>query len=118
MTLHFEKLIVWQKAFDLAEKVYILQRSFPKEEIYALADQMRRSAVSIPSNIAEWSWRWSEKEKTYFFHIAKWSAMELHTHILLAEKFWYINKDSQTELSFMIEEIVKILVVMSRSKNT
>lgn len=118
MALNFEKLIVWQKAFSLTEDVYILLVQFPKEEKYALADQIRRSAVSIPSNIAEWSGRSSINEKNYFFHIAKWSAMELHTQLLLAERFWYIDKDSQEKISITIEEVVKMLVVMTRPKKT
>lgn len=53
MALYFQSLIVWQKAFLLAEKVYILAKKFPKEETYALGDQVRRAAVSVSSNIAE-----------------------------------------------------------------
>jgi hypothetical protein len=53
MAFYFESLIVWQKAFSIVEKIYTLLQKFPKEETYALADQMRRASVSIPSNIAE-----------------------------------------------------------------
>lgn len=118
MALNFEKLIVWQKAFSLAEKVYIVLGELPKEEKYALIDQMRRSVISVPSNIAEGSGRSSQNEKHYFFHVAKWSAMELHTQLLLARKFWYINLKTQEEISSIIEEVVKMLVVMTRKSSS
>ncbi len=114
MSLYFENLIVWQKAFLLAEKVHILLKKFPKEEQYALTDQIRRSSVSVPSNIAEGSGRGSNNEKNHFFHIAKWSVMELHTQLLLARKFWYIDVSSQEELASLIEEIVRMLVSMTQ----
>lgn len=114
MALYFQSLIVWQKAFLLAEKVYILAKKFPKEETYALGDQVRRAAVSVSSNIAEWSGRWTINDRNQFYHIAKGSAMEVQTHILLARKFWYIEMDEQEEISSIIEEIVKMLVTMTK----
>ena len=114
MALYFEGLIVWQKAFLLTEQIYTVLKKFPKEEIYALTDQMRRCSVSIPSNIAEGSWRGTNNEKNHFFHIAKGSAMELQTQLLLAHKFWYIDTATQDQISKLIEEIVRMLVSMTK----
>ncbi len=114
MALYFENLIVWQKAFLLAKKIHILLKKFPKEELYALTDQIRRSSTSIASNIAEWSGRWSNNEKNHFYHIAKWSAMELQTQILLAKEFWYIDEWTREEVTWIIEEIVKMLYTMTQ----
>lgn len=114
MALYFESLIVWQKAFLLAKKVHVLLKIFPKEEMYALTDQVRRSSISISSNIAEWSGRWTNNEKNHFYHIAKGSAMELQTQILLAWDFWYIDEVTKNEVTSLIEEIVKMLYVMTK----
>ncbi len=114
MALYFENLIVWQKSFLLAKKVHFLLNKFPKEELYVLSDQMRRSSISIASNIAEGSGRWTNNEKNHFYHIAKGSAMELQTQILLAFEFWYLNNDDKIEFTSTIEEVVKMLYVMTQ----
>ena len=87
MAFYFESLIVWQKAFLVVEKTYFLIKKFPKEETYALMDQMRRAAISIPSNIAEGIGRRTLADKNQFFYIAQGSVMELQTQVLLAKKF-------------------------------
>jgi four helix bundle protein len=109
-TSQYRELIVWQKAFLLTEKIYLYTKKFPKEEIYSLTDQIRRAAVSIPSNIAEWSWRWSNAEYARFLNIAKWSCCELETQILLASKLEYLDTSSEEELLELIEEVLKMLV--------
>ena len=67
---NYKDLIVWQKAMDLSVEIYRLVKKLPKEELYCLSDQMRRSAISIPSNIAEGKSRTSQKEFSYFLSIA------------------------------------------------
>lgn len=114
MALYFENLIVWQKAFLLAKNIHTILKWFPKEELYALTDQMRRCSTSIASNIAEWSWRWTNNEKNHFYHIAKGSAMELQTQLLLAREFNYIDVWTQEELTGIIEEVVKMLYAMTQ----
>lgn len=114
MTLYFENLIVWQKSFELATEIHKILQKFPKEKQFALIPQMRRSSVSIPSNIAEWSGRWTNQERKYFYNISKGSAMELQTQILLAKNFWYITKEEQEKFSNLIEEIVKILYTLTK----
>ncbi len=116
MTFYFQNLIVWQKAFLLCEKVHICINDFPSEEKYALIDQMRRASLSVVSNIAEGSGRWTDAEHKHFLHIAKGSCMELATQILLAKKFWYIAEDIETELLWLVEEIIKMLYAMIQNK--
>ena len=87
----FENLEVWKKSIILAKEVYSLVKFFPKEENYALSDQVRRSAVSIPSNIAEGSGRNSSKEFTQFLYIALGSINELETQLIIAKEVGYLN---------------------------
>ena len=86
----FEDLIAWQRAMELADNVYRLQKSLPKEELYGLGDQIRRAAVSIPSNIAEGFGRDSDKDFSHFLSIARGSLYETKTQLLLAERLGYL----------------------------
>jgi four helix bundle protein len=88
--LNFRELIVWQKAMALALEVYKLTRSFPKEEAYVLTSQVRRAAVSIPSNIAEGHAR-QGREYANFLSIARGSAAEVETQLLLAAQLGYLK---------------------------
>lgn len=105
----FRDLIAWQKAMDLAELVYQITKNFPSEEKYGIISQMRRSAVSIPSNIAEGQIRNSKKEFTQFISIALGSCAELATQIELSKRFGYIDDDILSEISEKIGEEMKIL---------
>ncbi len=87
----YENLDVWQKSITLVTEVYALVKLLPKEETYALSDQIRRSAVSIPSNIAEGSSRNSKKEFIQFLYISLGSLCELETQILIAKNIGYIQ---------------------------
>ena len=87
----YQKLEAWQKAMKLAEEVYNSTRTFPAEEIYGLTSQIRRAAISIPSNIAEGASRAGTKEFLQFLHVARGSASELETQLLLAEKLDYLS---------------------------
>lgn len=79
-------LELWKKSMELAEKIYSLTSKFPKEEIYGLTVQLRRSSVSVPSNIAEGAARNSHKEFIQFLYISMGSISELETQIILAER--------------------------------
>jgi four helix bundle protein len=95
----FRELKAWQLGMDVAEQVYRLTADFPKSETYGLSSQMRRSAVSIPSNIAEGQGRDSTKEFLHFLAIAFGSICELETQLLLANRFNYLSEnDLQTVL--------------------
>ena len=87
----YQKLEAWRMAMGLVEEVYKGTRSFPKEELFGLTSQIRRAAVSIPSNIAEGASRAGSKEFLQFLHIARGSASELETQLLLAEKLGYLS---------------------------
>jgi four helix bundle protein len=117
MESYYKKLIAWQKSRLLAKEVYILVQKFPKEETYALRDQIQRASISIPSNIAEWSGRWWNTEYKRFLHIAKWSACELETQIILAEDLWYIWADESKSIQQNIDEVLKLISWLIRNLN-
>jgi len=89
MLKSYRELLVWQKAIELTVLVYRLTEVFPKREVYGLAAQLRRAAVSIPSNIAEGYGRGSRKEYLQFLSIAQGSLKELETQIILAQRLTY-----------------------------
>ena len=114
----FKDLIVWQKAMDLVVEVYNLVKKLPKEEQFALSDQMRRAVISIPSNIAEGRGRYSIKEYTHFLSVAKGSNAELETQLLLCVKINYLN-NSDIERAFgLIKEVGKMLNSLQKSLNS
>ena len=105
----YKNLIVWQRSMELAEEVYRLVKKLPKEELFALSDQIRRAVISIPSNIAEGYERDSTKEYIHFLSIAKGSKAELETQLLLCTKIHYLdNLDIEKSIS-LIQEIGKML---------
>jgi 23S ribosomal protein len=105
----YKNLIVWQRSMELAEEVYRLVKKLPKEELFALSDQIRRAVISIPSNIAEGYERDSTKEYIHFLSIAKGSKAELETQLLLCTKIHYLdNSDIEKSIS-LIQEIGKML---------
>jgi len=109
----YKELEVWRVAMDLAESVYKFTRNFPKEELFGLTSQIRRAAVSIPSNIAEGASRAGSKEFLHFLHIARGSASELETQLLLAEKLGYVTKID--ELLANLTSIRKLINGLIRS---
>lgn len=86
-------LRVWQTSMDLVQDVYKVTASFPKDEMYALTSQMRRSAVSVPSNIAEGAARNGSKEFLHFLSIARGSLSELETQLQIAQRLGYMKED-------------------------
>ena len=105
-------LIVWQKAMLLCIEVYKLTDAFPQREIYGLASQMRRAAVSIPSNIAEGRSRGSKKDFAHFLRISYGSASELETQLDLCERLSFCNPTQRQHLNSVLSEISKMLRVM------
>jgi four helix bundle protein len=85
----YKELIAWQKAMDLVSDVYSVSQEFPRDEIYGLTSQVRRAAVSIPSNIAEGQGRRSPKEFVQFLRIARGSIAEVETQLLIAVRLGY-----------------------------
>ncbi len=105
-------LIVWQNAIKFVKDIYDITKDFPKEEIYGLTSQIRRSAVSIPSNIAEGAGRKSKKEFLQYLYIAVGSLAELETQLIIAKELEYIKSDA---LSLRLDEIRKMLTGLIRS---
>jgi four helix bundle protein len=110
MTLQTHKdLKVWQESKMLVKEIYSLTSGFPKEEIYSLTAQIKRAAISIPSNIAEGAARDSNKEYVRFLYIALGSAAELDTQLINASDLGFINEQNFTEVSEKLENISKML---------
>ncbi|MFN7085195.1 MAG: four helix bundle protein [Burkholderiales bacterium] len=103
---HYD-LAAWQETMRLARATYEITRSFPKEEIYGLSAQMRRAAVSVPSNIAEGAARTGRKEFAQFLGIAKGSLSELETQLLLAADLGYVTRDN--EAFGLAERVARLL---------
>lgn len=115
-----KKLDVWRESIALATFVYEITELFPKSEIYGLTSQMRRAAVSVPSNIAEGAARFSSKEFAQFLNIAGGSLSELDTQIEIAFNLNYISIEKRAEIDRKIESITgKLggLITSVRKKN-
>ena len=109
-TKSFRDLIVWQKAYQLTREVYAITKRFPQEETYGLAQQMRRAAVAIPSNIAEGYGRQSSKEYRQFLSVAYGSLCELETQYLLSVDLGYTSSIELIET--LVKEVGRMLYRM------
>ena len=114
----YRELIVWQKAMDLVEEVYRLVKLLPREETYALSDQMRRAAISIPSNIAEGHGRNSEREFLRFLSIAQGSRAELDTQIEICIRLKYVDMEQVVTAQKLSNEVGKMLRKMMQNLRT
>ena len=107
-------LIVWQKAMDLVVEIYRLVKKLPKEETYALSDQMRRAVVSIPSNIAKGRGRSSEKDYLRFLFIARGSQAEVETQLLVCVRLDYLSESEIESAMNLCSEVGRMLNSMTR----
>jgi len=107
---NFQDLRIWQIGIEVVKDIYILTKKFPKEELYGLTSQMRRSAISIPSNIAEGFRRYHNKEYRQFLYIGLGSCAELETQIIISNELDYINETDKTELIEKIKYICRMTV--------
>ncbi|MFN5443344.1 MAG: four helix bundle protein [Crocinitomicaceae bacterium] len=106
----YKDLLIWQKGIELTEKVYLLVKSFPSEEIYSLTSQIKRCVISIPSNISEGYGRNSTKNYIQFLRISRGSLYELETQLIIANKLNYISDNElNNEIFKLIEEESKML---------
>lgn len=105
----FTDLIAWKKAHALAVTIYKITETFPQKETYSLTDQMRRSATSISSNIAEGFSRQSKKEKLQFYYTAKGSLTELQNQLLIARDVGYLAKEIFNNVANQTVEVSKLL---------
>ena len=110
-------LIVWQKSIDLVMLVYAFTKQFPKDELYAMTNQIRRCVTSIPANIAEGSGRKNKAEFIQFLHIALGSACELETFLIISQRLQYLNKEEYQAANNLLSEIIKMLSSLAKTLN-
>jgi four helix bundle protein len=111
----YSDLLAWQKAMDLVEEIYKITRAFPKEELYGLSSQLRRAAISIPSNIAEGHCRNGRREFVHHLSIALGSLGETETQFLIAARLGYIDTNTSQKLTAQASEVGKIIVGLMNS---
>ncbi|MDD5041741.1 MAG: four helix bundle protein [Candidatus Peribacteraceae bacterium] len=108
----YRDLVVWQKSMDLVVLIYQCTETFPKSEIYGLVSQMRRSAVSIPSNIAEGRRRSTANGYRQFLHISYASGAELETQVEISERLHFGSKEHLQRVSQLLHEVMRMLNAM------
>lgn len=113
----FKELIVWQKSIDLVCSIYKMTENFPRQEQYGLTSQMRRSSISIPSNIAEGRSRSTGKEFCRFLAISDGSAAELETQVEVSFRLKLVSEKEYTDLLELVNEIKAMLGTMIRKLN-
>jgi four helix bundle protein len=111
----YKDLTVWQKSYQLTLLTYKASKKFPKEEIFNLVSQIRRSAVSLPSNIAEGNYRGSKKEQLQFLRIAFASGAELETQLLLSKDLQYISNEEYNAICSLLSEVMKMLNIFIKN---
>ena len=113
----YRDLIVWKEAMEIAELVYSLTRAFPREEMYGMSSQMRRAAVSIPSNIADGFGRAQRKPFVQFLRVAQGSLKELETQALLCGRIGFLSEQEIADLMSRCGRLGKRFVQFIRSRN-
>jgi four helix bundle protein len=106
---NYRDLLAWQKAMDLVTAIYRTSRSFPKEELYCLTSQVRRAAISIPSNIAEGQGRSGHNEFVRYLHIAYGSLREVETQLLIAQRLEYVKAEGIDEALGLAGEVGRLI---------
>jgi len=114
MKYSFEKLEVWHNARELTKIVYRITKGFPDDEKFGLTNQMRRSVISVSSNIVEGSYRFTSKDKSNFMTIAYSSLMELLNQTIASLDLKYINEDHYNEIRIQIEKISNKLSALTK----
>ncbi len=112
---YFKELKVWQKAIELVTNTYKKTQNFPKEEIYGLTSQIRRSSVSIPSNIAEGCGRKTDKDFSNFLAISLGSAFEFETQLIICKNLEFINDEDFKQLESEIIHIQNMIIKLISS---
>jgi len=112
---NFKELNVWKKSMELVIEIYQLTDNFPSKEQFGLISQMRRAAISIPSNIAEGAGRMSSKEFEHFLSISLGSCFELETQIIISHDLNFIQNDLSSEIEQKINEIQKMIRGLQKS---
>ncbi len=107
---YFKELKVWQKSLDLVNRIYLDTKFLPKDEMYGLTSQIRRSAVSVPSNIAEGCGRKTNRDFNNFLGIALGSAFELETQLIIAKNLNYLEERNFTEFETELKHIQNMII--------
>lgn len=115
LTSDFKELRVWQYSMDIAVEIYELIKLLPHEERFAMADQIRRSTISIPSNIAEGQARKSDKEFLRFLSISRGSIAELSTQLILCDRLGYFDSDTISDKIIKLKIIDKMIAGLMKS---
>ncbi|SHI88513.1 four helix bundle protein [Tangfeifania diversioriginum] len=113
----FKELKVWQKSIQLVTNIYSATINFPKKEIYGITSQIRRCAVSIPSNIAEGAGRGTKKDFSHFLDIAKDSSFELETQLIISKELGFIDHNIYVSIFSELEKIQKMITGLQKSLN-
>lgn len=114
----FKELMVWQKAVDLAVDVYKITQTFPGEKKFGLVSQINRCGVSIPSNIAEGAGRNTDGEFKHFLGISAGSAFELETHLIIANKLGYVEKETLGVVIKKINDVQNMTFGLQKTLNS
>ena len=104
----YRDLDIWKKGIESVKDVYKVTEKFPKHEVYGLVSQMRRSAISIPSNVAEGFRRYHNKEYKQFLYVTLGSCAELETHITIAKELDYVTQEIETLLLERLDHICRM----------
>jgi four helix bundle protein len=110
----FKDLKIWKKGIEVVEDIYVLTKNFPKDELYGLTSQMRRAAVSIPSNIAEGFKRFHNKENKQFLYMALGSSAELETQLIISKKLSFINETDTEAVCDKLDHISRMITLLMR----
>ena len=110
----FSDLVAWQKAMDLVEEVYKITKGFPKEEVYGLSSQVRRAAVSVPSNIAEGQSR-SSREFVHYLSMAHGSLSEVETQMMIALRLGYLGEKQFETFASLAAEVGRLINGLANS---
>ena len=111
----YRRLIAYQKAKEVVKRTYKLLKKFPKEEQYAMCDQLRRASISITSNMAEGKNRYSIKDKNHFLEMAYGSLMEVSSQFEIAEELGYINNADRQNMDVLIDEVARLISGLQKS---
>ncbi|MGC2618594.1 MAG: four helix bundle protein [Acidobacteriaceae bacterium] len=112
-TVHsYRELIIWQRAIQVCVAIYQATKTFPREEIYGLTNQMRRASVSVPSNIADGYGRLSRDQFRYFLGVAKGSTFELQTQLVIARELGFTSTQEGARIEALSFEVGKMLTAM------
>ena len=111
----YRKLIAYQKGKEIIKRTYKLLKKFPTDERYAMCDQLRRASVSITSNIAEGTNRFSVKDKAHFIEMAYGSLMEISSQFEIAEDLGYISTEERLSMDKLIDEEARLLSGLKKS---